>query len=196
MQSFGQFEQAMGDGDDRVFVKPRAVANPLIARWRFLQRLAEIREPGNDDDSPAGALIERNTVTITFKTFRRTTAWRVLRSTTVDAALGAIFGGLCGLAVGGFWHLIQGDARQLAVTAGYFALCGAAGAALVGACGAAWNSRTTPMRTSDSTPPGVRPAQSGIQAISHIMETRALQPGTTLNASAKSDRQRLLAAAS
>jgi hypothetical protein len=38
---------AKDDGDDRVFLRPRPLVNPLIARWRFLERLVA-------NDVPAG----------------------------------------------------------------------------------------------------------------------------------------------
>ena len=45
MNWFRDIDRPDDNGDDRVFLRPRPLVNPLIARWRFLERLAAINDP-------------------------------------------------------------------------------------------------------------------------------------------------------
>lgn len=69
-------------------------------------------------------------------TNRRTTAYRVVRWITIDAALGAVCGALFGMVFGVIGLLLEPQPWGIVSIAMYFALCGAAAGALVGACGA------------------------------------------------------------
>ncbi len=45
MDGFKDDGRTKDDSEDRVFLRPRPVVNPLIARWRFLKRLVATGEP-------------------------------------------------------------------------------------------------------------------------------------------------------
>ena len=63
-------------------------------------------------------------------------ARRALRWIAIDTALGAASGMLFGMVFGAFGLLLDAQSWSIISVAGYFALCGAAAGALVGACGA------------------------------------------------------------
>jgi hypothetical protein len=51
VQSSRKGDRAKDDTWDRVFLRPRPLVNPLIARWRFLERLAETGAPDSENGS-------------------------------------------------------------------------------------------------------------------------------------------------
>jgi hypothetical protein len=59
-----------------------------------------------------------------------------VRWIAVDAVLGAASGAFFGFAFGAFGLLLNADSWSIVSVASYFALCGAAAGAVVGACGA------------------------------------------------------------
>lgn len=67
--------------------------------------------------------------------FTQKSLLRLLRSTVVDASLGAVCGGLYGFIFGGLGNLAGAEADQLVTFAAAFAVCGALSGALIGARG-------------------------------------------------------------
>jgi hypothetical protein len=66
----------------------------------------------------------------------RSTVRRVIRWTAIASAIGASGGGIFGTAFGALVVLICGESWRIVPIAGYFALCGAAAGAVLGAFGA------------------------------------------------------------
>jgi hypothetical protein len=67
---------------------------------------------------------------------RTTISSRALRWIAVDTVLGAASGALFGFVFGAFGLLLDADSWSIISVTGYFALCGTAAGAMVGACGA------------------------------------------------------------
>jgi hypothetical protein len=98
--------------------------NPLIARWRFLERMAATDEPNRESDG-GDAMKSMFTISI------RKSVLRALRLLLIDALCGGACGGLYGFIFSGFGAAGRGASNHLLLIAGSFAACGAIAGLLV-----------------------------------------------------------------
>jgi hypothetical protein len=126
----------------------------------------------------------------------RMIALRMICNMAIDALLGGACGALYGFVFGGFGAIVHNEPARLISIAGYFALCGAAAGAVIGACGALLEGGAKATDFERRTPEVGAKRHSSIETVRHLMVSSDRQSEISLLAAVGPNRRQALSVAS